>query len=256
MGMTEREAILEAGLSARGKMFLMAGTTTPSLRDTIHLTRRAFEQGVDAAVVLPPYYYKKVTEQGLLEFYRDLFDEAVPNDGMVLLYHIPQITQIPISFDLLEQLVEISSKRLMGVKDSSGDPDHSRQLCAHFPELRIFVGTDKLLLDGLKFGAAGCITAGANVLAPLAVSVYRKFCSGKPAGDIQAKLSAAREVLEDHQPFPATLKSLLLRRYGGESWNVRPPLVPLSSRQSEELYIQLQALDLAGTLPWLFEDHP
>jgi 4-hydroxy-tetrahydrodipicolinate synthase len=256
MGMAEREAILESGLSARREMFLMVGTTTPSLKDTVYLTRRAFELGADAAVVLPPYYYKKVSEQGLLEFYGRLFDEAVPPDGMVLLYHIPQVTQIPISFDLLEKVMEISNRRLVGIKDSSGDLGHGRQLSAQFPELRVFVGTDRLLFDGLEFGAAGCITAGANVLAPLAVGIYREFRSGKPAGDIQRRLSEARGVLESYQPFPATLKSLLARRYGGESWNVRPPLVPLSNRQSEDLYAQLQALDLADTLPWLFENRP
>jgi len=251
MGMAEREAILEAGLAAVGDEFVLVGTGTPSLTDTITLTRRAYELGADVTVILPPFYYKDVAGRGLLDYYRRLFAEAVPDDGLVMVYHIPQVTQVPISFNLLEDLVSVSDGRLVGVKDSSGDPEHAKELCRRFPDMNVFVGSDRLLLAGLELGADGCITAGANVLGPLAVDVYRAYATGDPADPLQGRLTAARLVFERYQPFPAALKSLLALRYGGDSWNVRPPLTPLSDSDRAELLSALRSLNLENRLPWL-----
>jgi 4-hydroxy-tetrahydrodipicolinate synthase len=251
MGMAERESILEAGLEAAEDVFVMVGTATPSLRDTVQLTRRAYRLGADVAVVLPPYYYKDVAERGLLDFFQRLFAEAVPSDGMVMVYHIPQVTQISLPFNLLEDLVRVSNGRLVGVKDSSGDWEHARRLCSRFPEMRVFVGTDRLLLPGLELGASGCITAGANILAPLAVAVYRAFTAGEDAQRLQTCLTAAREVLEAYQPFPASLKALLALRYGGDSWHLRAPLTALSESNQGDLLSALQALEMERHLPWL-----
>ncbi|MEJ2263224.1 MAG: dihydrodipicolinate synthase family protein [Anaerolineales bacterium] len=251
MGLSEREAILDAGLEAAEDLFVMVGTGLPSLSDSLYLTRRAYQLGADVAVVLPPYYYKRVTDQGLLDFYRRLFDQAVPEAGMLMLYHIPQVTQVPLSFGLIEELVNISDGHLVGIKDSSGDLAHAKELCECFPQIRIFVGTDKLLLAGLRSGAAGCITAGANILAPLDVAVYRAFLSNQDAEPLQSQLTAAREILERYQPFPAGIKSLLALRYGNQSWNVRPPLVPLSKKDHIDLLSALRNLNLDNHLPWL-----
>lgn len=251
MGLSEREAILEAGLAAAEDLFVMVGTGLPSLSDSLYLTRRAYQLGADAAVVLPPYYYKRVTDQGLLDFYQRLFDQAVPEQGMLMLYHIPQVTQVSFSFELIQELVNVSDGRLAGIKDSSGDLAHAKELCNRFPELRVFVGTDRLLLAGLQCGAAGCITAGANVLAPLDVAVYRAFASNQDAEPLQGQLTAAREILERYQPFPAGLKSLLALRYGNQSWNVRPPLVPLPEKDHHDLITALRNLGLDDHLPWL-----
>jgi 4-hydroxy-tetrahydrodipicolinate synthase len=251
MGLSEREAILEAGLSAAEDLLVMVGTGLPSLSDSLYLTRRAYQLGADVAVVLPPYYYKRVTDRGLLNFYGRLFEQAVPEGDMLMLYHFPQVTQIPLSFQLIEELMKISEGRLAGIKDSSGDLAHAKELCQRFPQLRVFVGTDKLLLAGLQSGAAGCITAGANVLAPLDVAVYRTFASNQDAEPLQSQLTAAREILERYQPFPAGLKSLLALRYGNQSWNVRPPLVPLPEEDHKDLISALRNLNLDDRLPWL-----
>jgi 4-hydroxy-tetrahydrodipicolinate synthase len=168
-----------------------------------------------------------------------------------MVYHIPQVTHVPISFNLLEELISVSDGRLVGVKDSSGDAEHARELCRRFPDLNIFVGSDRLLLAGLQVGADGCITAGSNVLGPLAVDVYRAYATGDPAEPLQERLTAARLVFERYQPFPAGLKSLLALRYGGDSWNVRPPLAPLSDSDRAELLLALRNLNLENRLPWL-----
>lgn len=251
LGVGEREAIIEAGITAAGRMRVMVGTMSSSLADATLMTRRAFDLGAHAVVVVPPFYYKKVSDDGLFAFYCRLLDEAVPDRHFLLLYHIPQVTGVPISFDLIERLAIYGGDRVGGLKDSSGDFGHVRELCARFPQMNVFVGSDKMLLDGLHEGAAGCITAGANVLAPLDVAVYRAFEAGADAAPLQSRLSAAREILDAHQPLAPTLKALLQLRYGCPGWNVRPPLVPLSERERQDVVTALGATGSAEELGWL-----
>mgnify|MGYP005837436317 CR=1 FL=1 len=244
MGIHERRTILEAGLSAAEGMTVYVGTGCPSLRDTIDLTTQAFELGADVVVVLPPYYYKKVSDEGLFAFYRCLFDEAVPQGKWLMLYDIPQQSQIPLSADLLERLLHYAGGRLAGVKDSTGNLDHGRELCRRFPELRIFVGTDRLLLPALRFGAAGCITAAANLFAPLVVAVYRAHLAGEDGEPLQEVLTQLRELLDQYQPLAPMLKSLLAWRDGSADWHVRPPLLPLPEESQRRLIESLKALEL------------
>lgn len=247
----ERGAIIEAAKEVSGDMTVHAGTGFASLTDTLDATRRAFEIGVDSVVVIPPYYYKKVTPKGLATFYKQVLDEAVPEDGLLMLYHIPAVVGIPITTELIDRLLEVDEKRLLGVKDSSGDLPHGVDLCQRYPQLRIFVGTDRVLLGGLQAGAAGCITAGANVLAPLAVDVYRTFASGQDATEKQALLSAARTLLDQYQPSSGMLKSLLALRYGNAGWETRPPLETASDADRDSLVSELASLDLPESMAWL-----
>ena len=247
----EQVEIIQAGLQAAGKCTIMAGTGCASLPDTIRLTARAFELGVHAVVTVPPFYFKKFSTPGLAEYFRRVMDEGIPEGGTLFLYHIPQVTGIPISNDLISELLAHDEKKLGGVKDSSGDLAHAQDYCQNFPQLRVFVGTDKLLLSGVRSGAAGCITAGANVFAPLAVRVYRAFLKGEAAEADQDALTAARTILEKYPPFAASLKSLMSYRFGNGSWHLRPPLMPLSPTEQSDLLQSLKALNLGQTIPWL-----
>lgn len=251
LGLDERQAIIGAGISAAGSMKVLAGTGCASLSDTKQLTRRAFELGVDAVLVVPPFYFKDVSEAGLLSYYRHLLEEAVPEDGAVLLYHIPQVTQVPISFDLLRSLTTESPARVAGVKDSSGSLSHLLELCEREPRLRIFTGEDAHFLSALQHGAAGCITAAANAFAPLAVAVLRSFQEGKDASGLQGKLSQVRAVLDGFRPFASSIKHLMSIRYGAGGWSVRPPLMPLALDMQEELMRRLSALELSEWIDWM-----
>jgi|Deesub1362A_J573_1020465.scaffolds.fasta_scaffold01159_4 4-hydroxy-tetrahydrodipicolinate synthase len=244
----ERLALFAACREAAPEGLLIAGTGCAGLPDTLALTRQAFQQGVDAALVVPPFYFKGVSTDGLEAYYRRILEEAVPEGGRLLLYHIPQLTHVPIPFKLLERLSERYPAKLVGVKDSSGDPEHLFALLRRFPNLRIFSGSDRLLLQGLQRGAAGCIIAGANLYAPLALEVYAAFRRGQDPTELQEHLSAARATLERFAPFPPALKSILARHYGGEAWHVRPPLMPLTSDQRAALR---QALNQAGMEPYM-----
>ena len=252
----ERASLIEAGCEFAGDLKVMAGTGCASLPDTIWLTRRAFEIGVAAVVVIPPFYFKGVSDEGLLVYYRTLLDEAVPDDGHLILYHIPQMTGVPISFGLIEKLLALGDKRVAGIKDSSGNLDHTRALCQRFPDLAVFVGDDKLLYQGLQFGAAGCIAAGVNLLAPLAADVYRVFHDGKSADEYQERLTAARLILDEYKPFPASVKGMLSVRYGTVGWEVRPPLTSLPEEELKNMGRELWALELPQQyFRWLYGAH-
>lgn len=247
----ERGAIIEAAKEVSGPLTIHAGTGFASLTDTIDATRRAFEIGVDSVVVIPPYYYKKVTAKGLATFYQQVLDEAVPDDGLLMLYHIPAVSGVPITTELIDRLLDIDEQRLLGVKDSSNDLPHGQELCRRYPNLRIFLGTDHVLLGGLQAGAAGCISAGANVIAPLSVQVYRTFAAGQDATAQQALLSQARGLLDGYQPASGMLKSLLAYRYGNDGWDTRPPLEMASEADRDALLAAFARLDLPASMGWL-----
>ncbi len=245
LSLDERTDLLRAAVEVDTGLRIMAGTGTPSLLDTITATREAFALGADHALLLPPYYFKDVSAQGLADYFRRLLDSAVPEGRGVLMYHIPQVSGVDISTDLLDLLVGEIGERIMGLKDSSGDLAHACMLTARYPALRVFVGSDSLLLDALHCGAAGAITAGANVLAPLLMDVYTSYNADLDADALrtrQAKLSAARAVLDAYTPFPASLKRLLADYYGDIQPDVRPPLVSLHAQDGAVLRQALMAL--------------
>jgi 4-hydroxy-tetrahydrodipicolinate synthase len=138
-----------------------------------------------------------------------------------------------------------------GVKDSGGDLSYAQEVCRRFPSLRTFVGTDKVLLGGLQAGAAGCITAGANVIAPLAIDVYQTFSRGEAATPKQELLSTARTLLDQYQPSSGMLKSLLALRFDNAGWDVRPPLEALSQSDRDALVAALAELPLPESMRWL-----
>lgn len=247
----EREAIVEAGVAASGSMQVMVGTGFPSLTDSVTFTRRAFELGATSVVVVPPYYFKQPTDQGLFDFYKRLFDEAVPDNGLLLAYHIPQVSAVSISLNLLDRLLAYGGQRMGGIKDSSGNLASAQEVIRRFPALRTFVGDDRLLLPILQSGGAGCITAMTNTMAPLLVDVYRAFMAGQDATSLQMQLNALRAILDRYQPVASTFKSLLSLRYGTDGWDVRPPLEPVSEATRAEAIAALTELPLPPSLDWL-----
>jgi len=207
---------------------LLAGTGTPSLTETIALTKASFDLGMDGVVVLPPYYYRKVTDDGLFAWFAQVLSRAVPEGGALLGYHIPPVTGVPFSLDLLSRLKDAFPTRFAGIKDSSGDAVFARQLGERFGhELLVFTGNDRLFSQALESQASGCITAMANVISPLLRGVWDAFQNGLPASGIQEQLNAARDVMDRYPPAPPLLKALLAREYGLPAWVVRPPLMPL-----------------------------
>jgi 4-hydroxy-tetrahydrodipicolinate synthase len=227
----ERTAILRAALQVRQvypNFRLLAGTGTPSLTETQALTKAAFDLGVDGVVVLPPYYYRKVTDKGLFAWFSQVLRKVVPEGGALFGYHIPPVTGVPLSLDLLSRLKDAFPDRFAGIKDSSGDTVFGRQLGECFGrDLVVFTGNDRLFSQALDAQASGCITAMANVVSPLLRLVWEAYQNGQTTRVIQEQLSSARDVMDRYPPAAPLLKGLLAREHGFPAWAVRPPLVPM-----------------------------
>ncbi len=233
----EREAIFRAARTVREEhpgFRLLAGTGTPSLQETIDLTRAAFEAGFDGVVVLPPYYFRKASDDGLFAWFDQVIRKAVPEGGYLLGYHIPGTSGVGLSLDLLARLKEAHPQKFAGIKDSSHDAEHARALGERFgDDLLVLNGTDSFLGLALEAKAQGCITAPANLISPDLRAVWEAARRGEPFSSIQARVSAARHVLERYAPFPPILKALAARLYGWPRWPVRPPLMPVPPEVEE-----------------------
>jgi 4-hydroxy-tetrahydrodipicolinate synthase len=241
----ERADIWRAALRVREtypQFRLLAGTGTPSLTETINLTRLAFDLGYDAVVTLPPYYFRNASEDGLYDWFKRVIAQAVPSDGLLLGYHFPAVAGVGFSLQLLSRLKETFPDQFAGLKDSSHDRDFGRALAEKFgTDLAVFSGTDSDFWWALQNHAAGCITAPANILSPDLRQLYDACRLGADVSEIQSRITRQRHTLEKYLPFPPTLKALLARLYGQSRWSVRPPLVRLSGRDEEQVLGELSS---------------
>ncbi len=234
----ERLDIYRAALSVREAhpdFKLLAGTGTPSLSETISLTRAAFDLGYDGVVTLPPYYYRKATDDGLFAWFSQLINHAVPQDGFLLGYHFPSVAGIGFSLDLLKRLKDEFPLQFAGIKDSSHNADLARSLGEQFgEELAVFTGTDSYLELAMENFASGCITAPANLISKDLRLVWDFALRGEDAGDAMRRVTEQRHILEKYMPFPPILKVLLSRLHGFPRWPVKPPLVDVSPAMEEQ----------------------
>lgn len=237
----ERQIILETAVEAGIKPWqLLPGTGTSSLADSVTLTRHAVSLGVKTVIILPPFYYKNVSDEGLYSFYSNIVECVADPDLQVILYHIPQFSGVPISFGLIESLLKKYPDTFVGVKDSSGNLDHMLEMVRLFPAFSVFAGADPLMLPLLQKGGAGAITATTNIVGADLAFVFNNFDRQDAEADVlaaQARVVAARnEVSRFHQM--ASLKEVLARQTGNEVWrHLLPPLCALSKSEREALAI-------------------
>lgn len=228
----EREAVMRAACAHRDELAefrLIAGTGTPSLSETVELTKLAFDLGYEAALVVPPYYFRTATDDGLFNWFSELIKKAVPTDKYILGYHFPRVAGVGFSIELLARLKDAFPAQFGGIKDSSHDADLARVLGEKFGhDLVVLTGTDTYLQLAMQNQAAGCITAPANVLSPGLREIWEGIRSGSDVSEAQARLEQQRHILEKYPPFPPTLKVLLHRLHGFPRWTVRPPLVEIA----------------------------
>jgi 4-hydroxy-tetrahydrodipicolinate synthase len=244
----EREALMRCAREARESVpgfRLIAGTGTPSLSETIELTRLAFDLGFDAVLTLPPYYFRNATDEGLFHWFRELITKAVPSDQYLLGYHFPRVAGIGFSVELLTRLKETVPSQFAGIKDSSHDADLARNLGERFgSDLVVLTGTDSYLQLAMQNKASGCITAPANILSPDLREVWEAIRAGRDSTEAQARVKKQRDVLDSYPPFPPTLKALLHRLHGFPRWAVRPPLESLSEDREAQVVQEFEDLKL------------
>ncbi len=243
LSVAERISVTETALAAahsRG-MPVVVGTGAAALTDAIALTRHAFAIGADAVLIMPPFYFKKPAEAGVVAWFRRVFDAAVPSGGRVLLYHIPQTTGVPITDDVLDLLLASHADVVYGLKDSTGDPAQLARFRSAYPQLAVFAGNDHRVAEACANDGAGSITAAANVFPDRVAAVQDAVWSGGDATAAQGRLSAARQVLDQFPLQPAT-KVALTEVAGLPLTAVRPPQIELTAAQHMQLRAALKEL--------------
>lgn len=239
----ERKRLLEQTLEADVRPErIMVGSGCTALSDTVELTRHAVESGVEKVLMLPPFYYKGVSDEGLFRSYAQIIERVGSERLRIFLYHFPRLSTVPLGHALIERLMAHFPDTVVGFKDSSGDGASTRSLIEAFPALAVFPGTETLLVDALEIGGAGCITATANINPAGIRSVYDSWRAGDDAvTGLQAEISTVRQAIEGYPMIPA-LKYLVADMLSDPAWRiVRPPLVELDESSGATLAKRLTA---------------
>jgi 4-hydroxy-tetrahydrodipicolinate synthase len=235
LSVEERKRTLEAAVENRGDFLIVAATGATSITDAVELTRHAAEVGADATLVLPPFFFKNPTPEGLAAYFRPILDAA---DLPILLYNIPQFTAVAITDDLISLLAD--HPNLSGVKDSAGDWKRTQEFIAFYPQLRILAGSDRLAARSYAHHGAGCISGGANSFPEILVAVRDAWYAhgdGPELAAAQARLDTLIDITIRY-PFITSNKSILAHR-GLPRLGVRPPLTVLSREVEANLLAEL-----------------
>ena len=241
------DTLIEAGLPPAR---IMPGTGTCALGDTVELTRHATKLGCGGVLMLPPFYYKGNSDEGLYRSYSEVIQRVGDDRLRIYLYHIPPVAQVPITLTLIERLLKAYPGIIAGVKDSSGVWSNTQAMLEQFQPhgFDVFPGSESFLLAGLRGGGAGCISATANVnpgpIARLAATWQHDDADAQQAG-----LDAVRNVFQSYVMIPA-LKTAIAHYGDDADWlTVRPPLVELDETERVDL---IERLDAVGfTMPGL-----
>jgi 4-hydroxy-tetrahydrodipicolinate synthase len=236
------DRLIEAGIPAQK---LMPGTGACAITDAAMLVRHAVGHGCGGVLMLPPFYYKGVSDNGIFAFISGVIDRVGSPTLKLFLYHIPPMAVVGFSLDLVGRLVKAYPETVVGLKDSSGDWSNTAALLDRcYPGFAVFPGSEVFLLDGLRKGAVGCITASGNVNVPGIKKVYDNW-RGPQADALQAEITTLRNALQAYPMVPA-LKRVVAHYHKDPAWAaVRPPLVPLSQAQSAALIADLGKLGYA-----------
>ena len=207
---------------------LMPGTGCSALSDTIRLTKFSLDIGCAGVLMLPPFYYKEVTIEGLYNYYSEVIQQIGSSNLRIYLYHIPPVAQVPITIQLIEKLIKNYPNIVVGIKDSSGDWANTKaMLDCQWDDFRIFVGSENYLLQNMEHGGSGCISATANIN-PRGIKELCDNWDKENSHELQKYLTQIRNSFSNFPLIPA-LKSYLAGYLKEKIWLLpRPPLTPLS----------------------------
>ena len=242
----ERKENLEFLLSNKiDPKVLIPGTGSSSLKEAIDMTNHAANYNVRAVLLQPPFYYKNVSDEGIINYYRHVIEKAGNNAMQYLLYHIPQNSYVPINFKVIEILLKLYPNNIVGLKDSSGDADRMMKTVKYFNNFAVFCGHDSLALSIVKRGGAGAITAGTNVCGKLLNYIlknYKKENEIKNFEDLQKLLMQIRQVITSTEPI-SLMKAYFSIIDNIPEWNnVMPPLKKINDPQNQKLVLILKEL--------------
>ena len=233
---------------------MMPGTGCCALTDTVRLTEHAMRFGCAGKLMLPPFYYKDVSDDGLFRSYAEVIERVASNELRIYLYHIPPIAKVGLSLDLIERLIRAYPETVVGIKDSSGDWSNTESMLQRgWDDFRIFAGAESFLVQTMRAGGAGCISATANINPAAIHKLYMEWDTDD-AERLQQELNQVRELALSYPMIPA-LKTIVASFSGDPEWAVvRPPLVALSGTERHELLDKLKQRDF--TMPGLGANRP
>ncbi|PYK58788.1 MAG: dihydrodipicolinate synthase family protein [Verrucomicrobia bacterium] len=260
LSMEERAMLLEELVAAGvDPSRMMPGTGCCSIMETVKLTAQAVEYGCAGVLMLPPFYYKDVSEEGLYRYFSEVVQRVGDARLKIYLYHIPPVAVVSITTGLVERLLATYPNAIAGMKDSSGDWNNTRMFLDSFAksDFDVFVGSESFLLANMRHGGVGTISATANVNPAAIHKLYREWVrsrtgdSGAPQADLddqQQRLNVVRQVFGSRK-FPAMIAALkqAIAIYADDpEWaRVRPPLIELTSEQAKTLAAELKAIGFA-----------
>src|SRR2546421_10360756 len=251
MSVAEKRALLEALISGGVPASnLMPGTGHCALSDSIELTRAAVELGCAGVLMLPPFYYKGVSDEGLYRNFAEVIERVGDERLQLYLYHIPPVSQVAITLGLIERLLGKYPGIVAGVKDSSGDWNNTKAMLDAFAKqgFDVFAGSEVFLLDNMRHGGKGCITATGNINPGAIDNLYRNWRS-PDAERQQAAITPTRKIVQKQPMIPA-LKGAGAHFGNDPDWKTRrAPLTQLPMAEEEELIRDLKAAGF--TMPGL-----
>lgn len=251
MAADERMALLEAMVEAGiPPARLMPGTGCCSITETARLTRHAVALGCAGVLVLPPFYYKGVPDEGLYRHFSEVIQRVGSPALRLYLYHIPPVAVVGIPHALIARLLDAHPGTVAGLKDSSGDWDNTRALIERFGPrgFDVFAGSEVFLLRTLAAGGAGCITAGANVNPHGIAAVLRAHQAGQDPAQAQVAADQVRGALQRAPSMIPALKACIAHHAGDPAWRtVRPPLAGLAPGDEARVLAEVASAGL--TMP-------
>jgi 4-hydroxy-tetrahydrodipicolinate synthase len=209
---------------------MMAGTGAAALDDAVELTRTALDCGFAAALIMPPFFYREASDDGIAAFFDTLLARAKPARKSLLLYNFPRMSGVALHADLVDRLVEASSDRIFGMKDSSNDARLQAEIIGRRPELAVFPGSESDLAEAKRRGAAGCISGSVALWPQLAKNAFES------GGEAQASELNRRRAALDGVPLVGAIRYLVAALRSEREWErSMPPQEPLSVEQRERL---------------------
>ena len=235
------EALIEAGI-APGQ--LIPGTGCCSIGETVALSAHATQLGCKGVLMLPPFYYKGVPENGVFDAFSQVIDR-VGSDLRVYLYHIPQMSGVPITLGLIGRLIERFGDQIAGLKDSSGDWSNTAAVIAAFPQIDTYSASESLIPENAQAGGAGCISASSNVN-PRGIRDLIDGLGGADEAALHAQVSSVRKIFEGVPLIPAIKAAVAAQADDTGFGHVRPPFQTLSVQHDAAI---AEAVRLARAQP-------
>jgi len=218
---------------------MMPGTGCCAITDSVRLTKHAVSKGVGGVLMLPPFYYKNVSDEGIFRNFAEIIERVGDSRLKIYLYHFPQMSQVPFGLDLIGRLLTAYPDTVVGIKDSSGDQANLEAILKAFPGFGLFAGNETLLLANMRAGGVGCISATANINPAAIHELYVRW-QESGADDLQAQLTDLRMAVQKYPMIPA-LKWTVAHYANDADWRqMRPPLVALDEETGDRLIEELR----------------